>query len=140
MMKSDTVKEFEKRLWRKVIIYAICMSVFYYILALFLPGYDSNPIWLALFGFLGCLTIPFFMKAGEPSKQKTIWELERIDKDFEESGNELILKTFGFKDFEILYVEEGNWLPINAIDVYRKLIKKEEAKNNPELRFYLFLN
>jgi len=139
-MKPDVIKNFKIRFWGKIFVYAIFMSIFCYVLALLMPWYDSNPIWLSLFGFLGSLTIPLFIKVGAPSKQKTLWEYERIEKDFEESGSQLILQTFGSKDFEILYMEEGNWRPAYAIDMYRKLIQKEQTKNNPVLRFHLFVN
>jgi tetratricopeptide (TPR) repeat protein len=79
------------------------------------------------------------MKAFSPPKRRTTQEYEKAEKTFEESGNRIIIETFGTETFQKLYMDELNWLPKVAIEVCNELVGKKESKANPDITFHIYI-
>ena len=82
--------------------------------------------------------IPFFITKLYLPKPKVIPEYRRLEDSFEESGDQLIITAFGEKQYDKLYVDDLNWVPICGIDLCKHLLSKNETKNNDDLRFYIY--
>ena len=84
------------------------------------------------------LFIPVFLTKLYRPNEKRIQELNEVQDNFEEVADELILSTFGDEMFKRLYFDDFNWSPVDGIQACKELLSKEEAKNNNEIRFYIF--
>ncbi len=137
------LSKFRRKFWLKVLV----GTTFGYILTTLMlyllhrvSGNEFGSIkYYVIPGILGIVFIPIFLTKLYPSKEERIKEFEEFEDKFEETGNELIINTFGEEVYDKLYRDDFNEIPIETLEVCEELLSNEKCKGNNELSFYIYV-
>ena len=87
---------------------------------------------LYAFGFLWILIMLFIKKATDS-------EYDIVEETFERRGMKLIRSAFGLATYQKLTFDDGNFIPLQAIEVCLQMLQSQEAKTDTDLRFHILV-
>jgi len=119
-----------------VFAYSICLLIFYFLYRA--TGNNTfDPKGMIPIIAINILLIFIFWRIGSPPKEKFRKSFSDIEESFKKQGDDLILDAFGKNIFEKLYLDEQNWIPIEGIDEYKKLLSQGFGNTNTVLNVHL---